>query len=56
MKKLIKNAITLIQAEINKYNTLYTIIVGNEPSQVIEVEHQFNILIEQNVEPIDKDG
>lgn len=30
MKKLIKNANTIIQSEINKFNTVYKIIVGFE--------------------------
>ena len=32
MKKLIRNANTVIQSELNKFTTIYKMIVGFEPS------------------------
>ena len=35
MRKLIRYGNTIIQSEIKKYNVIYKIIVGQDPSQVI---------------------
>jgi radical SAM superfamily enzyme YgiQ (UPF0313 family) len=38
MRKLIRYSNTIAQSEINKYNTVYKMIVGFEPSQHIQID------------------
>lgn len=38
MKRLIKQSNMIARSEINKFNAIYKIIVGFEPSQVVQID------------------
>lgn len=56
MRKLIRNGITIIQNEINKFNAFYQMQVGFESQSKMQVEQVFYTLLDEGNETFDKNG
>lgn len=54
MRKLIRYSLQIIQNELNKFNTVYKVVVGFDNPQTIQIEQQFNQAVEQGVQPYEE--
>lgn len=53
MRKLIKYAVKLVQSEIDKYQTVVHVVVGQETGDSVNIENQFIKLVDEGIMPLE---